>query len=155
MKIDAAYAALCDHVAAALVAAGFLTNPEQLEIDPEDLIEPSGDELTVMNAAAIEKGETQPLRPILGRPQRRWVVERRVRVELLSYGPAGETRLEIAADAVAALASVGLADPTLGGACERCDMVSLEDGTTPPNGVTKAFTYALRVRSGDPLGASA
>lgn len=154
MRIDAAYLALCDRVASALVEAGFLPEAERLQIDPEDLIEPDGDELTVVNAASIEKGETRPLRPILGRPERRWVVERQARVELLSYGPARETRLEIDAEAVAALALIGVADPTLGGACERCDLVSLEDGTTPPNGVTKVFTYALRVRSGDPLGAS-
>lgn len=155
MTIETAYAALTDRIASALVAAEYLTAADQLKIDPEDLEEPTGDETDVQRVATVEKEETRPLRPILGRPAPRWVVERRVRVELLAFGPARGRRLEIDAAAVAALASLGVADPTLEGACERCDLVALDDGVTPPNGVTKTFTYALRVRSGDPLGASA
>lgn len=152
MTIETAYSAFTDAVAAALVAAGYLTDPAHLAIDPEDLVEPTGAETEVMRAATVEKGETGPVRRILGRAAPRWVVERRCRVELLAYGPAQAERLAVDAAAVSALAGLETAAPTLSGQCERLTLVGVEDTPVAPNGVAMAFAFTLRVRSGDPLG---
>lgn len=152
MTIDTAYAAFTDAVAAALVEAGFLDQAPDLNIDPEDMVEPTGDELVTTRAATVEKGETAPVRQILGRPEQRWVVERTCRVELLQYGPASDQRRTVDADAIVAIAGLASSLPTLGGACERLLLSESEQTPVEPNGVARSFTFTLRVRSGDPLG---
>lgn len=155
MTIDTAYVAFADAVAAALVAVGFLPDAAALNIDPEDLVEPDGSETETRRAATLENGGTRPVRQILGRPEQRWVVERTCRVELLQYGPAQSERREVDAAAVAALAALPASLPTLSGACERLMLDESDRTPVDPNGVAHAFTFRLRVRSGDPLGASA
>lgn len=155
MTLAVAYAAFTAALAEALVAAQFLPEAAALRVDPQDLVEPTGDELEVQTSAMVENGQTRPVRQILGRPTQRWVVEGDCRVELMAWGPSGETRLEISAAAVAAVAALPATLPTLAGACERLLLTGLDEAPIEPNGVSKAFTFTLRVRSGDPLGASA
>lgn len=152
MTIETAYAAFAEAVGDALVEAGYLSAAADLQIDPEALVEPTGEETSVQRSATLEKIQTGPVRQILGRPERRWVVERSCRVELMAAGPARVTRLEIDAAAVSALATLANDLPTLSGACERLTLTGVEDEPVPPNGVSKIFTFTLRVRSGDPLG---
>lgn len=152
MTIAAAYSAFATAVATALVGAGYLAQTSALEVDPEDLVEPSGSETETLRAATLENAGTQPVRQILGRPEQRFVVERTCRVELLQYGPARQTRREVDAAAVAAMARIAVDLPTLSGACERLILDSSEETPVDPNGVAHAFTFRLRVRSGDPLG---
>lgn len=155
MTIETAYTAFTDAVAAALVAVDFLSAPTDLNIDPEDLVEPTGDELQILSAATVEKGETGPVRQILGRPEQRWVVERTCRVELMQYGPASDQRRTIDAAAVAAMAQLSVNAPNLSGACERLTLTESDETPVDPNGVARSFTFTLRVRSGDPLGVTA
>ena len=152
MTIETAYSAFAEAVATALVTAGYLSQPAGLQIDPESLVEPTGEETSVQRSATLEKIQTGPVRQILGRPERRWVVERSCRVEMMACGPARAPRLEVDAAAVAALATLANVAPTLSGACERLTLTGVEDEPVPPNGVSKIFTFTLRVRSGDPLG---
>jgi hypothetical protein len=155
MTIDDAYAAFADALAAALVESGYLADATELQVDPESLIEPTGDETDIVRTAALEKIQTGPVRQILGLPSQRYVVERQCRVELMASGPAREDRLEVDAAAVAAVAVLPNTLPTLGGACERLLLTGVEDEPVAPNGVAKIFTFTIRVRSGDPLGMTA
>lgn len=157
MTIETAYAALVEAVGAALAHEdiGFLASAALLQVDPEAPVELAGDVEDIETAASVEKVETRPVRQILGRPERRYVVERTCRVELQAVGPARATRLEIDAAAVSALAVLPDQSPTLGGTCERWQLTGVEDDPLPPNGVAKVLTFTLRVRSGDPLGTSA
>lgn len=155
MTIETAYAAFACAVTQALVAGSFVLDDAAVRVDPEAASEPDGDETDIVTFATIEKGVTRPVRQILGRSEQRWVVERECRVELLSAGPARDRRLEIDAGAVAVLARLPTVLPTLDGECERLLLTGVEDEIVPPNGVAKVFTFILRVRSGDPLGASA
>lgn len=155
MTIETAYAALTAALGQALTTAGFISAAEALRVDPEDLIEPTGDELDVQTSAMVERGETRPVRQILGRPQPRWVVEMDCRLELMIWGPSGADRLEISIDAIAAVSTLPAVAPTLSNACERLLLTGLDAAPIEPNGVSKTFTFTLRVRSGDPLGATA
>lgn len=152
MSIEPAYAAFVAAVATSLVEAGFLSAAGKLEVDPEDLIEPDGSALETKRSASVEKGETAPVRQMLGRPEQRWIVERTCRVELLQYGPAQEQRHEVDAAAVAAMARIAVDLPTKPGVFERLFLDSSEFTPVDPNGASYAFTFRIRVRSGDPLG---
>jgi hypothetical protein len=155
MTIDSAYAAFNMAVAGALVDVGYIAAPGDLRVDPESLVEPTGDEEEFVTVATVEQVQTGPVRQLLGRAVPRWIVERQCRVELAAYGPARAERLDVDAGAVAALAQLPVTLPTLLGACERLALVSVESEPLAPNGVTKTFLFTLRVRSGDPLGMSA
>lgn len=155
--VETAYAALAARVAAALVAAGLLAAPGDLQIDPESRIEPAGDETEFVTAAALVKVRTAPVRQMLGRPANapRYVVERECRVELALVGPEKAQRDTIAAAVLTALAALPGLHPTLDGAAERLLLTEQGDDELPPNGLTLSITYTLRLRSSDPLGRTA
>lgn len=153
--IETAYQALAALLRTTLVDAGFLPAPELLEIDPESPFEPAGDETTLVTAAALVNVRTGPVRTLLGGGGARYVVERRALLDLAGVGPARAERLALAAATLNALAALAESDPRLGGACERFYLVEQTDDELPPNGVTMSVTWALRVRSSDPLGRSA
>lgn len=157
MKIETAYAAFTAEIAAALAHedVAFIATAAALQVDPEAPIELGGDPDIFETAASVDKGDTGPVRQILGRPEQRWIVGRDCRVELQASGPNRSERLAAIAAAASALAVLPNGDPTLGGTCERLLLTGVEDETLEPNGVAKILTFTLRVRSGDPLGTSA
>ena len=151
--IEPAYEALAERLAQALTSAGFLPDVAQLKVDPEAPFAPSGDELSIITAAALVKVRTGSVRQLLGRPEGpRYVVERQCRLELAIAGPNRGLRLQVAPEALAAVAVVPGLDPTLGGVCERLVLGEQTDEELPPNGISVFLTFTLRVRSGDPLG---
>ena len=150
--IETAYQALATLLRGTLVGTGFLSAPELLEIDPESPFAPDGDETSLVTAAALVKVQTGPVRTMLGGGSPRYVVERRAMLDLAVAGPARAERLALDAATLNALAVLAETDPRLGGTCERFTLVEQTDDELPPNGVTVAITWALRVRSSDPLG---
>ncbi len=153
-----AYEALGDSLADGLVAAGFLSGVEQLQRDPESGFEPDGEETEVQTAAALFGLQTTPVRQLMGGTGTRWVVERQVRLELCAIGPVAdgeETHEERVAGLLVIAANLPASDPTLSGLCERLELTGLEDDDLGPNGIKKAITFIIRLRSGDPLGLTA
>lgn len=153
--IEIAYRALAGRVAGALVAAGFLTSADRLQIDPEDAVEPDGEAADLETVAFLLQLTTGPDRVMVGSGAARYAVRREARVELAVAGPDKDRRDALLASALAALAPVGIDDPTLGQAAERSGLTGREDGDLPPNGRKVSLTYFVRVRSGDPLGLTA
>lgn len=150
--IDAAYVALADRLAAALVASGFIASAPDLHIDPSSAFEPGGDEEELVTAAALSQLQTQPVRQMLGRASPRYVVERQCRLELAMAGPERLMNEPLLRAALAAVAIIPATAPTLGGAAERVTLGERADEDLPPNGVAMSLTFSLRVRSSDPLG---
>lgn len=150
--IEPAYQALAARIADALVAAEFLPTPNDLKVDPPAPFTPTGDEKTLIQAAALMKVRTASVRQILGGPQPRHVVERQCELELAIAGPDRLRREARTEAALLGLAAIPAADPTLGGAAERLILGEQTDDDLPPNGVSFRLTFTLRVRSGDALG---
>lgn len=153
--IDAAYHAFAQGLARRLVSAGFINDPLGLQVDPESDIAPEddgGEGSEVETAAGVFKGDTQPVRTLMGGPRRRYVVERSPRLELAAWGVNTDRWKAAMAAATAGIAAMIDDDPTLGGAAERLELTGLESDPFPPNGEQAVFTFTLRVRSGDPLG---
>ncbi|MBX3480087.1 MAG: hypothetical protein KF842_06780 [Caulobacter sp.] len=156
--IETAYAALAAALADGLVAAGFLADAGDMQIDPPFAVEPDGDETESRRAAELFRLETRPVRDVIGGGVRRYVVERGCRLELASFGPLadGEASHEDQLGAVFnALAPLPGTDPTLGQTCERLMLTEALDDDLPPNGLKKMITFVIRLRSGDPLGRTA
>jgi hypothetical protein len=160
VPIEAAYLAAQTAIAEALVAASFLSDAAQLEVDPTAPFEPD-DESDDLNpaefrtAAALLQLDTKPVRTLMGGPVPRYVVERQVRLELASYG--GDKDVWGAALLAAETAVAGLpgSNPTLGGSSERFMFVEAVAEPLEPNGDQRFITFAIRVRSSDPLGKTA
>ena len=150
--IEPAYAALGRRIADVLANTTFLRSGEDLEIDPSAPITPTGDEEDLQQAAALVTVRTDPVRQLLGRPDKRWVVERECRLELALYGPNTGLRMAVKPQVLGALASIPNDDPTLDGLVERLVLTGQTDDDLPPNGVSYFLTFVLRLRSGDPLG---
>lgn len=154
--IEDAYIALHAALQVLLREAGWLPIDGRLELDPEAPFEPDGEEEGLFTAAALVKVSTQVARQIMGRPQRRYVVERQARLELAIGGPGDVVqRAAIEAATLAALALLPEISPTLNGVAERLLLVEREDDELPPNGARIFVTFLIRVRSGDTLGLSA
>lgn len=155
MRIEPAYAALADLIAARLVACGFLERAAALKIDPPAPYCPSGEETELQTSAALVQAETKPVRTLLGIQPPRYVVERECQLELTVAGPEldldGRGR-QLMQEGGAVLALLVRDDPTLGGSCERCDLTGRTDQEVPPNGVGVVLTFVLRVRAADALG---
>ncbi|WP_374322639.1 hypothetical protein [Brevundimonas sp.] len=150
--IEPAYQQLAERIASALVSAEFIGAVGDLKIDPPAPFTPTGDEKTLVQAAALVKVRTNPVRQIMGGPSVRYVVERQCQVELAMAGP---DRLRRASRVDAALAALALLQdqyPTLSGTAERLILGEQTDDELPPNGVSFLITFTLRVRSGDALG---
>ena len=150
--IESAYQQLASDVAAALVAAGFINVAADLKIDPPAPFTPTGDERTLVAAAALVKVRTNPVRQLMGGPTVRYVVERQCQLELAIAGPERLRRENRVEDALAALAVLQDANPTLSGKAERLVLGEQTDDELPPNGVSFLITFTIRVRSGDALG---
>lgn len=123
-----------------------------LKIDPPAPFTPSGNERSLVFAAALVSVQTASVRQILGRPIPRHVVERQCRVELAVAGPARAEGLQINADVLNALAVLPGLNPTLDGKAERFLLIDQTDDELPPNGLSVFLNFLIRVRSGDPLG---
>ena len=82
MTIPTALAALAVVAADALVAAGFIPDASALFVDDPDAVGPSGDETDFLTWAALTRGDTATVRQILGRPEKRYVVEHRARADV-------------------------------------------------------------------------
>lgn len=150
--IETAYLALADRLALSLVASGFLDRVDDLEIDPSSIFTPTGDEDELVRAAALVIVKTQSVRQILGGPAPRYVVERQCRLELAIAGPERLNGGALIQAALAALAIIPAAAPTLGGVAERLTLGDRTDEDLPPNGTALSLTFTIRVRSSDPLG---
>lgn len=150
--IETAYLALADRLALALVASGFLDRVEELEIDPSAIFTPTGDEDDLVRAAALVILKTGPVREILGGAAPRYVVDRQCRLELAVAGPERLKGGVFLQAALAALAIIPAAAPTLGGVAERLSLGDRTDEDLPPNGTALSLTFTIRVRSSDPLG---
>lgn len=153
--MDDAYRALGDTIAEALVAAGFLSAIEKLEIDPEGDWEPDGEDTEVQTGASLIRLQTRPVRQIFGGGRTHYVVERDVSLSVGAAGtvPAGDpTHEQRVGELLPLLAAIPADDPTLGGACERVEMTAADDDLLPSDGIRKTLTFTIRVRSGDPLG---
>ncbi|MEJ8403854.1 hypothetical protein WKI27_00655 [Brevundimonas vesicularis] len=150
--IEPAYQQLASDVAAALVAAGFINVAADLKIDPPAPFTPTGDERTLITAAALVKVRTNPVRQLMGGPTVRYVVERQCQLELAIAGPERLRRDSRVEDALAALAVLQDINPTLSGKAERLVLGEQTDDELPPNGVSFLITFTIRVRSGDALG---
>lgn len=155
--IEAAYAAAQTAVAAALVAAGFLQDPTQLEVEPVAPFEPVDDSDTenpaeFRTAAAMMQEDTKPIRTFMGGPAPRFCVERQIRLELASYGADKARWTAVLEAAVAAVSSLTATNPSLDGSAERFLFVEAVPQPLEPNGDQRFITFAIRVRSGDPLG---
>lgn len=150
--IDAAYTALADRLAAALVACEFISQVSELKVDPSAVFEPDGDEETLITVASLSQLQTAPVRTMIGGSSPRYVVERQCRLELAMAGPERLMSEPLIKAALAAVAIIPAAAPTLGGAAERITLGQREDEDLPPNGTALSLTFTLRVRSGDPLG---
>ena len=150
--IETAYLALADRLALALVASGFLDRVDDLQIDPSAIFTPTGDEDELVRAAALVILKTESIRPILGGPSPRYVVERQCRLELAIAGPERLNGGGYMQAALSALAIIPSAAPTLGGAAERLSLGDRTDEDLPPNGTALSLTFTIRVRSSDPLG---
>lgn len=153
MNLPAAYGALGRALRDALTASGVLSSPASFAIDPPSGLEPDEAGAALQTAAALVGLEINAEVRFLGSP-RRYVVERLARLELALSGPDPEERLTLSHRAIAALAVVPERDPTLGGTCERLELLSLEDEDWPPSGQKILITFLLRVRSADALGMS-
>lgn len=150
--VDQAFAAFAGALAAALVAGGFLASADQLEQDPESPFAPNGDEVGLVTAAALFRGDVQAPRVLLGRPSARYDVTQFVEVEALAAGGTKVERLAALAAAEAALAAVH-ADPTLAGAARWLTLAEARRGDLPPNALTFTAIVALEaLPAGDPLG---
>lgn len=152
--IETAYQAMTEVLAERLVAIGLLTTTAGLQIDPEGEIAPEEDEEATDNqaAAGVFKGDTRPVRALLGGPRRRWVVERTSRLELAVWGPDRAARRLLIDQAVATCSTLAEDDPTLSGQAEQFEVAGVEAEPFPPNGEQAVLTFTLRVRAGDPLG---
>lgn len=150
--IEPAYQELADQLAQALVAVGFIPSGDKLKIDPEAPFTPTGDERTLVCAAALVKLGTAPVRHILGGAAPRYVVERQCRLELAAAGPARLMRSFRVNDVLNAVAAIPGRNPTLSGRAERLILGEQTDDELPPNGVSLFLTFTIRVRSGDALG---
>lgn len=155
--IPIAYAALCARIAGALANAGFITAADVLAIDPDSAVEIDGDARDLESVAAVVQLGTAPVRTFLGRGPGfvRYAVERQVRLELAIASPDRQQRDQVLDAALAALAPLCDADPTLSGAAERCGLSGREDDDLPPNGRKVFLTFFVRARSADPLGLTA
>lgn len=150
--IEPAYLRAAELFRGALLNAGFITEAFALKIDPPGAFEPSGDERVLITAASLVKVQTQPVRQILGLPQPRYVIERQCRLELAIAGPNRGMRLAVNSDTLDALAVLPDLNPTLDGLAERFELDDQTDDDLPPNGVSVALNFTIRVRSGDKLG---
>lgn len=150
--IEPAYLRAAELFENALINAGFITEAGGLKIDPPSAFEPSGDERVLITAASLVKVQTQSVRQMLGGPAPRHVVERQCRLELAIAGPNRGMRLAINSDMLDALAVLPNAYPTLDGMAERFELDDQTDDDLPPNGVSVALNFTIRVRSGDKLG---
>lgn len=150
--IEPAYQQLASDVAEALLSAGFINETSDLKIDPSAPFTPTGDERTLIKAAALVKVRTNPVRQLMGGPAVRYVVERQCQLELAIAGPERLRRDNRVEDALAALAVLQDANPTLSGTAERLILGEQTDDELPPNGVSFFITFTIRVRSGDALG---
>lgn len=150
--IEPAYAALADVIASALMAADFIDGAADLKIDPPAPFSPTGDERSLIKAAALVKVQTNPVRRLLGGPAPRYVVQRQCRLELAIAGPDRVRREARIDEALAGLAVLQDQHPTLSGTAERLMLGEQTDDELPPNGVSFFITFTIRVRSGDALG---
>lgn len=150
--IEPAYQQLASDVADALLSAGFIDATADLKIDPAAPFTPTGDERSLIKAAALVKLRTNPVRQLIGGPRVRYVVERQCQLELAIAGPERLRRDNRVEDALAALAVLQDANPTLSGTAERLILGEQTDDELPPNGVSFFITFTIRVRSGDALG---
>ena len=153
--IEPAYAALGARIADALVAAEFLPVATDLQIDPPAPFTPTGDERTLIQAAALVKVQTGSVRQLLGGPAARHVVERQCRLELAIAGPDRLRRESRVEAALLGLATLPNLFPTLSGKAERLILGEQTDDELPPNGVSFFLNFTIRVRSGDSLGRTA
>ena len=151
MALPEAYQALAAALAASLVAAGVLTTPDAFEVDPVNGVEPSETPDAISAVAGLIGLETSSEIRFLGSP-RRYIVERQARLELAVAGPTAASRAAVLTLALTAVAAIPEADPSLGGRCERLELLSLEDEDWPPSGQKILITFLLRVRSADALG---
>lgn len=150
--IEPAYEELACRIAEALDGAGFTSAGWALKVDPTAPFTPSGDERTLVQAAALVKLKTGAVRQLLGGPAPRYIVERECRVELAVAGPDRLRRESRVAEALAGLALIQDQYPTLSGRAERLILGEQTDDELPPNGVAFFLTFTIRVRSGDALG---
>lgn len=150
--IENAYLALAERLALALVACGFLDAVGELQVDPAAIFTPTGDEEDLLRVASLVQLQTTPVRQILGRASPRYVVDRQCRLELAMAGPARLQNDALFNSALAAVAILPAAAPTLGGTAERLTLGERTDEDLPPNGTAVSLTFTLRVRSSDPLG---
>lgn len=152
--IETAYRAFAQLAGAALVEAGFLAQAEALQVDPE------GDVAVALAAdgrghtgAGLIQSLTLPARAHLGGGAARFVVERRVSLQL---GAAGDKAWvdQVLDDAVTAIADLIVNDPTLGEACERAGLESADYADLANSGGRAvALAIVLRVPAADPVGA--
>lgn len=150
--IEPAYDHLASLIADSLLAAGFIPAVSALKIDPSAPFTPTGDEKTLIQAAALMKVRTGAVRTLLGGAMPRYVVERQCQVELAIAGPDRLRRANRIEDALAELATLQDREPTLGGLAERLILGEQTDDELPPNGQTFFITFTIRVRSSDALG---
>lgn len=152
--IDAAYQAMNQVLADRLVNAGYLAAPSGLQIDPESMVGPDDDEEGVefQSVAGVFKGDTRPVRTLMGGPRRRYVVERTSRLELAAWGFDRDRWRAVLDGAVLGCSTLAEEDPTLSGQAEQFEVVGIEADPFPPNGEQAVLTFTLRVRAGDPLG---
>nr|WP_314123482.1 hypothetical protein [uncultured Brevundimonas sp.] len=149
--IEPAYQQLALRISEALTGAAGANNWD-LKIDPPAPFTPTGDEKTLVQAAALVSVRTASPRQLMGGPQVRYVVERQCQVELAIAGPERLRRESRVAEALGALAQLQDKYPTLSGTAERLILGEQTDDELPPNGVTFLITFTIRVRSGDALG---
>lgn len=150
--IEPAYQQLASCVADVLLAAGFISTVADLKIDPPAPFTPTGNERSLVQAAALVKVRTNPVRQLMGGPQVRYVVERQCQVELAIAGPDRLRRENRVEDALVGLAQLQDQFPTLSGTAERLVLGEQTDDDLPPNGVSFFITFTIRVRSNDALG---
>lgn len=150
--IEPAYQQLAASIADALISAGFIGAVGDLKIDPPAPFTPTGDERSLVQAAALVKVRTAPARQLLGGPRVRYVVERQCQLELAIWGPERLRRENRVEDALFVLALLQDNVPTLSGTAERLVLGEQTDDELPPNGVSFLITFTIRVRSGDALG---
>lgn len=153
MRIALAYRALAQAFADRLVAVAFLADADKLAVDPASPVETSGEPDEVLTAAELVELETAPApRRRIGGATHRWIVERQVQLALACASPDAAWRESTFDAALTTCAALPAEDPTLGGRCERLELLASDPDDFPPNGVKTLLTFVLRVRSGDPLG---
>lgn len=150
--IEIAAAALALRLGEALRGAGFLTGDAALEVDPSAAVELTGEAGEILVAAQLYTLQTQPVRALMGSGRSRYVVERTFRLELLVASPDVAWRDQALTDGLTACARLPGDDPSLASACERCTVQGADTDDLAPNGRKILASFAVRVRSSDPLG---